>query len=56
MPSHAEANEWQRDSFAEEDLPYARRHLSEGISYTADYYILEEGSDLNEWRALIFPR
>lgn len=56
MPSHTEANEWQRDFFAEEDLPYARRHLSEGISYTADHYVLEEGSDLNEWRALIYSR
>jgi hypothetical protein len=41
MPEHAEAKEWQRDLFREEDAANECGHVGECIANTSYYEVLE---------------
>jgi hypothetical protein len=49
MAKHAKAEERVSHCFGEEDTPNLRRHVGEGISYTANDDVLEDGGTLDKW-------
>lgn len=49
MAKHAKAEERVSHCFGEKDTPNLCRHVGEGISYTANDDVLEDGGTLDKW-------